>query len=119
MDAPLLTFDLSDGLAQLKREDAWAHAQRTGITLLKGQRLRVMLVALHAGTTIPSHQVDGPITVQVIEGTLRFRTEAQTLTLQAGHLVTLQGEMPHAVEAVEESAFLLTLATATPHPVEL
>lgn len=118
MDAPLLTFDLPAVLAQLKREETWAHAPRTGITLLKGQRLRVMLVALHAGATIPSHQADGPITVQVIEGTLRFRTEAHTLTLHAGHLLTLQGGMPHAVEAVEESAFLLTLATATPYPVE-
>jgi quercetin dioxygenase-like cupin family protein len=118
MDAPLLTFDLPAVLAQLKREDTWAHTPRTGITLLKGQRLRVTLVALHAGTTIPSHQADGPITVQVIEGTLMFRTEAQTLRLQAGHLVTLQGGMPHALEAVEESAFLLTLATATPPPVE-
>ena len=118
MDAPLLTFDLPAVLAQLKREDTWAHTPRTGITLLKGQQLRVTLVALHAGTTIPSHQADGPITVQVIEGTLMFRTEAQTLRLQAGHLVTLQGGMPHALEAVEESAFLLTLATATPAPVE-
>ena len=38
--------------------------------------------------------------------------------LPIGHLLTLQAGIPHAVEAVEESAFLLTLATATPHPVE-
>jgi quercetin dioxygenase-like cupin family protein len=56
--------------------------------------------------------------VQVIEGTLTFRTEAQTLTLQQGHLLTLQTGIPHAVEAVEESAFLPTLVTAIPHPVE-
>jgi quercetin dioxygenase-like cupin family protein len=118
MDASLLTFDLPAVLAQLKREDAWARAPRTGITLLKGQQLRVMLVALHAGTTIPSHQAEGPITVQVIEGTLRFHAEADTLTLQAGQMVTLQGGIPHAVEAVEESAFLLTLAASTPHPAE-
>jgi quercetin dioxygenase-like cupin family protein len=78
----------------------------------------VVLVALHAGATIPSHHTDSPISVQVIEGTLTVRTEAQTLTLHPGHLLTLQAGIPHAVEAVEESAFLLTLATATPHPVE-
>jgi quercetin dioxygenase-like cupin family protein len=118
MDAPLLTFDLPALLAQLKREETWANAPRTGLTLLKGQRLRVVLVALHAGATIPSHQTDSPISVQVIEGALTFRTEAQTLTLHPGHLLTLQAGIPHAVEAVEESVFLLTLATATPHPVE-
>jgi quercetin dioxygenase-like cupin family protein len=118
MDAPFLTFDLPAILTQLKREETWAHAPRTGITLLKGERLRVMLVALHAGTTIPLHQSDGPITVHVLEGTLTFRTEAHTLTLDTGHLLTLQGGIPHAVEAVEESVFLLTLVTALPHPME-
>ena len=118
MDAPLLTFDLPALLAQLKREDTWANAARTGLTLLKGQRLRIMLVALHAGTTIPWHQADGPISVQVVEGTLTFRTEAQALTLQPGQLLTLQAGIRHAVEAVEESAFLLTMATETPHSVE-
>jgi quercetin dioxygenase-like cupin family protein len=118
MDAPLLTFDLPALLAQLKREETWANAPRTGLTLLKGQRLRVVLVALHAGATIPSHHTDSPISVQVIEGALTVRTEAQTLTLHPGHLLTLQAGIPHAVDAVEESAFLLTMATATPHPVE-
>lgn len=118
IDAPLLTFDLPALLAQVKREDTWASAPRTGLTLLKGQRLRVVLVALHAGTEIPSHQTDSPISVQVIEGTLTFRTEAQILTLRAGQLLTLQAGIRHAVEAVEESAFLLTLATETPHPIE-
>jgi len=118
IDAPLLTFDLPALLAQVKREDTWASAPRTGLTLLKGQRLRVVLVALHAGAEIPSHQTDSPISVQVIEGTLTFRTEAQILTLRAGQLLTLQAGIRHAVEAVEESAFLLTLATETPHPIE-
>jgi hypothetical protein len=68
MDAPLLTFDLPALLAQVKCEGTWARAPRTGLTLLKGHGLRVVLVALHAGTTIPSHQTDSPISVQVIEG---------------------------------------------------
>jgi quercetin dioxygenase-like cupin family protein len=46
---------------------------------------------------------------RAVEGTLMFRTEAHTLTLHAGHMVTLQGGMPHAVEAVEESVFLLVV----------
>jgi len=65
MDAPLLTFDLPAVLVQIRREDTWANAPRTGLTLLKGQRLLVVL-ALHAGTTISSHHTDSPISVQVI-----------------------------------------------------
>lgn len=52
----------------------------------------------------------GPITVQVIEGRIRFSAESQTVTLTEGHMLSLQAGLPHAVEASEESAFLLTVA---------
>jgi len=118
MDAPLLTFDIPALLAQIKREEAWQKGTRNGMTLLKGQGLRVMLVAMRAGTVIQSHQADSPISLQVIEGVLKFSIDRQTLTLRQGQLLTLRTGIPHAVEAVGESAFLLTLATETPHPVE-
>jgi len=118
MDAPLLTFDIPALLAQIKREETWQKGTRNGMTLLKGQGLRVMLVAMRAGTVIQSHQADSPISLQVIEGVLKFSIDRQTLTLRQGQLLTLRTGIPHAVEAVGESAFLLTLATETPHPVE-
>jgi quercetin dioxygenase-like cupin family protein len=118
LDAPLLTFDLPTLLAQIKREAIWQKELRNGMTLLKGQGLRVVLVAMHAGTNVPSHQADGPISVQVLAGVIRFSAEAQTVTLTPGQLLTLHAGIPHAMEAVEEAAFLLTIATETPHPAE-
>jgi quercetin dioxygenase-like cupin family protein len=88
------------------------------MTLRKGQGLRVMFVAMRAGTVIQSHQDDSPISLQVIEVVLKFSTNRQTLTLRQGQLPTLQAGIPHGVEAVGESACLLTLAPETPHPVE-
>ena len=108
LDAPLLTFDLASLLTQIKREAAWH----------KGQGLHVVLVALHAGAVMPSHHADSPISVQVLAGVLTFRTDAQALTLGTGQLLTLQAGILHSVEAVEEAAFLLTLATETAHFVE-
>ena len=116
MEDPVLTFDLPALLAQVRREGTWASASRAGRTLVKTQGLRVVLMALHAGATIPAHQADGPISVQMIEGTLTFRTEAHTFTLRPGQLLALQAGIPHAVEAVDEAAFLLTIATASRQP---
>jgi quercetin dioxygenase-like cupin family protein len=101
VDAPLLTFDLPALLARVKREDTWANAPRTGLTLLKGQRLHVVLVALRAGATIPSRQTDSPISLRVVEGQLTFRTETHALTLPLGQLLTLRAGIPHGVDAVE------------------
>jgi quercetin dioxygenase-like cupin family protein len=118
LDAPLLTFDLPALLTHIKGEDAWRTGSRNAMTLLKGQRLRVVLVAMHAGTVIPSHRADGPISLQVIEGALTCSADAQTVMLRPGQLLTLHAGMPHAVEAIEESVFLLTLATETEYPAE-
>jgi quercetin dioxygenase-like cupin family protein len=74
--------------------------------------------SMRAGIMIQSHQADSPISLQVIEGVLKFTTVSQTLTLRQGQLLTLQTGIQHAVEAVGESAFLLTLAAETPYRVE-
>ena len=118
LDAPLLTFDIAPLVAQLKGEETWHTGARNAMTLHKGPGLRVVLIAMHANTTIPSHQADGPISVQVLEGGLTFRAEAQVVTLRAGQLLTLSAGIPHVVEAEEESAFLLTMGTEVPALVE-
>ena len=118
LDAPLLTFDFPALLTQIKREDTWHKGSRNAVTLYKGEGLRVVLVAMRAGTTIPSHRADSPISLQVIEGVLKFSADAQTVTLRQGQLLILHAGMPHAVEAVEESVFLLTVATEAQHIAE-
>jgi quercetin dioxygenase-like cupin family protein len=118
LDAPLLTFDIPSLLTQIKREAAWQKGTRNAMTLLKGQGLRVVLVVMHPGTVLPSHRADSPISFQVLEGVVKFSADAQVVTLGKGQLLTLQGGIPHAVEAVEEAACLLTLATETSHPLE-
>ncbi len=118
LDAPLLTFDLPALLKQIKSEDNWQKTERNAMTLLKTQEMRVVLVALHAGTVIPSHKADGPISVQAIEGQIKFSAVSQTVTLRKGQMLTLQSGLPHSVEAVEESAFLLTVASESAPPAE-
>ena len=118
LDAPLLTFDIVPLVAQLKGEETWHTGARNAMTLHKGPGLRIVLIAMHANTTIPSHHADGPISVQVLEGALTFRAEAQAVTLRAGQLLTLSAGIPHVVAAEEESVFLLTMGTEAPAMVE-
>jgi quercetin dioxygenase-like cupin family protein len=118
LDAPLLTFDLAPLVAQLKGEESWHTGVRNAMTLYKGPGLRIVLIAMHANTTIPSHRADGPISVQVLEGVLTFRAEAHAVTLRAGQILTLLAGIPHVVEAEAESAFLLTMGTEVSPLVE-
>lgn len=118
LDAPLLTFDVAPLVAQIKGEEAWRTGARNAMTLYKGPGLRIVLIAMHAHTIIPSHHADGPISVQVLEGVLTFRAEVQAVTLRDGQLLSLSAGIPHVVAAAEESAFLLTMGTEAPALVE-
>jgi len=114
--APLLTFDVATLVAQLKGEEAWRTGARNAMTLHQGPGLRIVLIAMHANTTIPSHHADGPISVQLLEGSITFRAAAHVVTLHTGQLLTLSAGILHVVEAEEESAFLLTMGSAVASP---
>lgn len=118
LDGPLLTFDIPTLLMQMKQESTWHKGNRTAMTLLKTRGMRVVLVAMHAGTAIPAHRAEGPITVQAVEGRLTFRAGPSDVTLDPGQLLALQPGIVHGLEAISESAFLLTIASEAPHPAE-
>ena len=123
MAGPFLEFDLTRELAQLHAEPAWSSGQNAK-TLVKYDSLRVVLMALKSGARVPGHQTKGRISIQTFVGHIHVRAAGRTFDLPAGTLLALDQGLPHDVEALEESAFLLTIAwpsgesTAQPVPAE-
>ncbi len=109
MAATYLEFDLAREVDGLLREPQW-NTGRNAKTLVKYDDLRVVLLALRALTRIPDHRTEGRITIQAIRGHLRVHAESRTFDLPAGGLLALDGGLVHDVEAIEDSALLLTIA---------
>jgi len=109
---PLLHVGLSEQLARLKQESTWRTSGRNAITLTKEPTLRVVLLLLGKGTKMPEHQAAGPLTLHVLSGSVALRTGGSTVEIEAGELVALESAIEHELEALEESACLLTLAGA-------
>lgn len=107
--APVMTFDLAGEIEQLHAEPAWRTGDRNAKTLVKESDLRVVLTALKAGASTAPHQVDAPATLQVLRGCLRVHLPEGPVELSAGGLLALDRNIRHRVEALEDSAFLLTL----------
>jgi quercetin dioxygenase-like cupin family protein len=106
---PSLTFDLTEQIRELRQEPYW-QSGRNSKMLVKHDDFRIVLTALKASTTIHEHHSAGRISVQAIEGHLRMHAGGREFDLPAGRVLVLDRAVPHDVVAIEDSAFLLTIA---------
>ena len=111
---PILEFDLAAQIQNLRREDTWTSG-RNSKTIVKHPDLRLVLTIMKANTRIHEHSAAGSISVQTISGHIRMHVEGREFDLPAGHLLALDAAVPHDVEALEDSAFVLTIAWRGEH----
>lgn len=99
-------------LQNLKRAESWQRESgRSSETLVKYEEFRIVLVRMKPGSYMSHHRAEGPISIQAIQGKIRVHLpEDRIEELEPGDLLTLDRCLEHDVEAVEESAFLLTIA---------
>ncbi len=112
--ASIMEFDFAAEIAQLRQEDSWKRGTgRSSKTLAKHPDLRIVLTLLQAGAHVKEHKTAGRISIQGVMGRMRLHVSERTVELTPGKLLVLDTEVPHDVEAVEESAFLLTVCAAS------
>ncbi len=102
-------LDLESEIAQLHRSPEWS----TGIArkvLIQYPDLQITLRTMRAHTRIPEHHNPGRICVQAVQGHIRMHADGQVFDLPKGKMLVLDRAIVHDVEALEESAFLLTVA---------
>jgi quercetin dioxygenase-like cupin family protein len=105
------TTSLTDAAqAHVERAREAAHG-RSGHTVHGGhdRALRQTIVALRAGTTLHEHHSTREATLQVLAGRVRLTTGTQAAEAVAGDLLTVPTDS-HTLDAVEDSALLLTVA---------
>jgi quercetin dioxygenase-like cupin family protein len=109
MNADLAQFDLLTEIAEAEQQKPWASGIRSR-TLFKKHDLRVVLISMEAAAQIKEHHADGTSSLYVLKGSIRYSTQGQVYNLVAGSLFTLGASIKHSVEAMEQSAFLLTIS---------
>jgi quercetin dioxygenase-like cupin family protein len=109
LEGPVLSFTLETEVEQLRQQPSYLNGDPSGRTLVKEPDLRIVLFALRAGARLREHQASGPISIQVLEGSIRLRLPAESVELTAGRLMALESGIRHDLEAIDDSAFLLTI----------
>ena len=113
--------NISEELEKLKEAPSWKReAGRSSETIVKYAEFRIVLVRMKPGSYMSHHRAEGPISVHAVLGKIRVHLPDDRIEeLGPGDLLVLERGLEHDVEALEECAFLLTIAwpeaTATDH----
>jgi quercetin dioxygenase-like cupin family protein len=109
LNAPVVVIDIPDFIKQIKKEKAWDKNDRNAITLFKGDKLRIILVAMHKKAEMTTEHPENILSVQVLKGKLKLHNTEQTTEVIEEQLFVLQAHIPYKIEAVKKSVFLLTM----------
>lgn len=106
-------FDLLKEIADSEQKKPWQSGHNAR-TLFKKHDFRIVLITMEAAARMKEHHADGTISIQVLKGQVRVTIQGKPHDLQVGNLFTLAGSIRHDVEAIAESAFLLTISWPSP-----
>jgi len=88
------------------------------VTLFDLPGLRAALVVMRVGTVVPAHRAEGATVIHVVDGRLALSAGGRDVTLGPGQLTALDARVGHGLVAVEDCAFVLTVAGEAQHPAE-
>ncbi|HKP29230.1 MAG TPA: cupin domain-containing protein [Gemmatimonadales bacterium] len=118
LSGAVLSFSLHDEM-RIVRDELASERDRIARTLLKDGALRVTLVALKPGAHLGAHRADGPILVQVLEGSVEFHVAGSSVPLPEGSLLSLEAGLEHSVSSAAGGIFLLTVVAQAALPPDL
>jgi len=83
---------------------------RSARTLVKDGPLRLTIMALAAGGSLPPHSTEHPLSIQVIQGDVTFFAVDQEYALTAGDVLIFGAGVEHSARSTGGASFLLTVA---------
>jgi quercetin dioxygenase-like cupin family protein len=103
-------FDLAAIDSELRGSDAYTREGHTAHTLVREDDLRIVVIVMKAGARMAKHRADETASIHGLSGHVRLHLpDDETTDVHAGQLLVLERGVQHDVEAVLDSALVLTL----------
>lgn len=111
LGGPVIMVDWQSEVEALRRGDTGPNG-RIAKTVVKYPNFSIVLMVMKSKAVFPEHKSAGRISVQVLKGHIQMHVLGSVVDLSAGNLVALDREVLHNVEALDESAFMLTISSS-------
>lgn len=105
---PIKLYRLVDGL---KRNLLESRNNLNSIVLSNRQDKKTVLMAVNEAVEVESVQADDSVTIQLIEGKVRFKANKQLVVLMKGQLLKVSEKTPYSLTSIEQSVILLTIVS--------
>jgi quercetin dioxygenase-like cupin family protein len=107
----LTSFPLQAMAQQLMTEDVFQTSGRNALTLIHHKDLTIVLTVLKSGAVLQEHHAPAPVTLLPLFGEIILASAAGTtrLTLDHSKAAVFAANLPHRVEAQQDSAFILVM----------
>jgi quercetin dioxygenase-like cupin family protein len=102
-------FDVVDIAREIRAEAAYGRDGHSARTLIREVDLRIVLLVMKAGSTMKEHHVSETASIYAMAGHVRLHLPNRVAELPSGTLLVLEPSLPHDVQALEDSALLLTI----------
>ena len=99
---------LTSATEQLAATKPWVKGYASRV-LIKIADLKLVLFVMQAGSRMPEHQSEGRIAAHCLKGALPLQMPAEAKEVRKDDVLTLDRHVPHDVQALEDSVFLLTI----------
>jgi quercetin dioxygenase-like cupin family protein len=109
IDAPVVVVNIPKIIKKIKKEKAWDKNDRNAITVFKGDKMRIVLVAMHKKAEMTTERPENILSVQVISGKIELNTGAKTVEIKKREMFVLHANIPYKIESLKKSIFLLTI----------
>ena len=109
MTRPVLKFDLAEEAEALRLEQGWRTSGHSAKSLAKHQDMTIVLIAMKRDTRIKEHLTEGAVSIQVLAGRIAVHVGTKTIDAPAGSLLALDRGLPHDVQALDDSSFVLSV----------
>jgi quercetin dioxygenase-like cupin family protein len=109
-----LTFDLGAQIAELRQDESYVRSGRAGRTLVKAGPLRLTLTLLAEGVEVGTHHAASPMTLQTVEGRLRYRVGDDAFEIGQGEVLFFGPGHAQDIRALADTALLITITGERP-----
>ena len=111
LDAKTLAFFQPLTLVEdLRREDEYVRSGVSAVTLARDEHVTLLLVALRKGAVMREHRAPSAAMVVLLAGRAQFLAgDGERSDLESGSVAVFSADIPHAVEALEDAAYLVII----------